>query len=267
MTKSVRLRLNDHLRLILATCAVFFLTSCATDGGYNPTTPDNVLKEEVLASTNMRNIVIAHVNLGSPSRNYVSKAEPMIDGRVAAYLKSNGYNILPQREFSQRWENAKRIYGDPIDPTTGRVNTKTFIQLIATVRDEMKERTNVDAFVFTDLIETEITIAGGINRVARFDGVSRKPTMRGPGDGVSTEFDWNQPVAAISIQVAVYNTELEQVFAGVGGIDLTDAIDTRSMRNFIRRKDILENEDFIDQGIQIAFHPLIKMENWPGKPD
>lgn len=265
MTKYARPRLPHTLRTFAATCAVLLLAGCSAQGGYNPTTASNVFNEEVLKASNIRNVVIADVNLGSPSRNYVSKAEQMIDGRVAAYLRSNGYNILPQREFSQRWQNATLIYGNPIDPTTGRVNTKTFIQLIATVRDQMKERTDVDAFVFTDLVETEIVITDGINRVARFDGVSRKPTLKGAGQGVSTEFDWNQAVAAISIQVAVYNTELDQVFAGLGGIDLTDAIDTRSGRGFVRRKDVLENEDFIDEGIKLAFHPMIRMKDWPGK--
>ena len=77
----------------------------------------------------------------------------MVDGRIAAYLRANGYTILPQREFSQRWNNATLIYGDPVDPTTGRINTKTFIQIVQAVRDDMREKTDVEGFVFTDLIE------------------------------------------------------------------------------------------------------------------
>ena len=46
---------------------------------------------------------------------------------------------------------------------------------------------------------------------------------------------------------------------------MSDAIDTRSGRGFVRRKDMLDNEDFIDEGIQLALHPFIKMENWPGQ--
>jgi hypothetical protein len=180
-------------------------------------------------------------------------------------LKAKGYKVLPQREFSQRWDNAKLIYGDPVDPTTGRINTKTFIQLISAVRDQMREQTNVDGFVFTDLIEHEVVIGAGMTRVARFHGVTRKPTLRGAGDGVTADFDWAAPIAAISLQVSLYNLELKQVFAGIGGIDLSDAVDTRSGRGFIRRRDILENEDFIDEGIQLALHPLITMKNWPGQ--
>ena len=30
---------------------------------------------------------------------------------------------------------------------------------------------------------------------------------------------------------------------------------------------MLENEDFVMEGVQLAFHPLIEMKSWPGNPD
>ena len=271
MSTSLSLRLHAAVRRISAAIAVSSLMACAGGvgtGGYNETTRSNDLRADILANSGLSTLVVAHINIGSPSRNYVERAEPRVDSRVTAYLKSNGYTVAPQREFSQRWENAKLIYGDPVDPTTGRVNRKTFVQLVTAVRDQMREQTNINGIVFTDLIEQDVFISSGVNRVARFDGVTRKPSLKGPGNGVTADFDWGQPMSAISLQVSVYNMELEQVFAGLGGIDMTDAIDTRSGRGFVRRKDVLENDDFIDEGIQLAFHPLITMTNWPGiNPD
>ena len=266
MSKKVSPWVVTHLRSICLSFVPLIMTACAATvgGGYNETTRTNELKTDVLAQSELRKLVIADVNLGAPSRNYVQRSELMIDGRVSAYLRQNGYKLLSPREFSQRWENAKLIYGDPVDPTTGKVNRKTFVQLVTAVRDQMREQTDVDGFVFTDLIEHDVYITAGVNRIARFDGVTRKPSLKGPGDGVTADFDWGQPLAAISIQISVYNLELEQVFAGLGGIDLSDAIDTRSGRGFVRRKDILQNEDFIDEGIQLALHPLVTMKNWPG---
>ncbi len=256
--------------LRVTSAAIFTLTliACAASigGGYNETTRTNEIKADVLAQSPLKKVVIADINLGAPSRNYVQRSELMIDGRVAAYFRQNGYTVMSQREFSQRWENAKLMYGDPVDPTTGKVNRKTFVQLATAVRDQMREQTDVDGFVFTDLVEHDVYITAGVNRIARFDGVTRKPSLKGPGDGVTADFDWGQPLAAISIQISVYNLNLEQVFAGIGGIDLSDAIDTRSGRGFVRRKDILQNEDFIDEGIQLALHPLVPMKNWPGTP-
>jgi len=271
MSCLARLRLITNIYrmisiVLISVSVTTFVSSCATTREYNPTTSPNELKADVLAKGPIKNVVIANVNIGSPSRNYVERSEAMIDGRVAAYLKSNGYNVLPQREFAQRWENAKLIYGDPVDPTTGRVNTKTFIQMIQAVRDEMLERTQVDAIMFTDLIEHDVVVGGGMNHVARFHGVTRKPPLKGAGDGVSADFDWGAAVAAISIQISIYDKDLDQLFVGIGGIDLSDAIDTRTGSGWTRRKDVLENESFIDEGIQLALHPLIKMANWPGTP-
>ena len=65
---------------------------------------------------------------------------------------------------------------------------------------------------------------------------------------------------------AWFNMELGRIFSGEGGIDVTDAVDTRSGTAFVRRRDVLENENHIDEGIAIAFHPVIAMKKWPGNP-
>ena len=263
LSHSLIRRLSGPVRTGFLLATVFTL-GCSTTSEYNPTTNANQLNQAALDKGPLKTVVITSVNIGTPSRNYIEKSEPMVDGRVAAYLRSNGYEILPQREFSQRWENAKLIYGDPIDPTTGRLNTKSFIQIIQYIRDDMREKTDVQGFLFTDLMEHDAVVSGGMNHVARFNGVTRKPSLKGPGDGVSADFDWGAPVSAVSIQISLYNLDLDQVFLGVGGIDLTDAIDTRSGNGWVRRKDVLENEDYIDEGIALALHPLIPMANWPG---
>jgi hypothetical protein len=243
------------------------LIACAnplSGGGYNPSTVTADFNATLYAESEIKNVVITNINLGAPSRNYLEKEATQIDGRISSYLRNNGFNVLPQREFSQRWNNAVSVYGDPVDPTTGRVNMKTFVQLMQTVRDQMREQTNVDAFVFTDLIELDVVFEQGVNRIVRFDGVTRKPALQGAGSGVNADFDWGRSVTAASIQISMYNIDLEKVFLGRGGIELTEAVDTRSGSSFVRRRDILNNEDFIDEGIALALHPLIPMAKWPG---
>jgi hypothetical protein len=73
--------------------------------------------------------------------------------------------------------------------------------------------------------------------------------------------------SAASLQVSIYNMDLKRVFISRGGIDATDAIDTRSSSGrYIRRRNMLENEDHIREGIELALHPFIEMEAWPGNP-
>ena len=258
------------LRQLLLACWVLTgLVACGSatvGGGYNATTPANIFEAQLFDQLESNVVVIASVNLGGPSRNYLKKREAFVDSRVQEYLEDAGYELRPQREFSQRWNNAVLIYGDPIDPTTGRVNQKSFIQIVQAVRDQLREQTDISSIVFTDIIEKEIYYEQGMNRVTRFDGVTRKPAIQGAGSGVTSEFDWSRPVAAATMRVAWFNMDLGRIFSGEGGMEVTDAVDTRSGTAFVRRRDVLENENQIDEGIAIAFHPIIAMKNWPGNP-
>ena len=47
----------------------------------------------------------------------------------------------------------------------------------------------------------------------------------------------------------------------------TDAIDARSSSGrYVRRRNMLENESFINEGISLALHPIVVYEDWPGNP-
>ncbi|MFK8051165.1 MAG: hypothetical protein AB8B81_22270, partial [Halioglobus sp.] len=203
----------------------------------------------------------------TPSRTYLEKVSVRIDGHVSKYLKANGYKVLPQRQFKQHWNTAVRAFGNPVDPTSGKVNMKTFSQIMVNVRDQLKKSSKLDAFVFTDLIERQVAFSGGLKHLARWDGVTRKPSLQGPGNGVSSDFDWNTEASAASLQVSIYNMDLDRVFMSRGGLDATDAIDSRSSSGrYIRRRNMLENENNINEGVALALHPLIVMEAWPGNP-
>ncbi|GAB3270944.1 hypothetical protein [Parahaliea aestuarii] len=243
------------------------LWACSGTPSYNPTTfqPEMDAPESFKA---VKTVIIPHVNLGPPSRNYLEDVAPRIDGMVTTYLKKNGYKVLPQRDFRQHWNTAVRAYGDPVDPTTGKVNMKSFVQIMNSVRDELRKTTDLDAFVFTDIVEFEVPFNGGLKHLARWDGVTRRPSLQGPGDGVSADFDWNKNAAVASLQVSIYDIDLKRLFASRGGLDATDAIDTRSASGrYVRRRSVLENEEYLTEGIKLAFHPFIRWEDWPGNPD
>jgi hypothetical protein len=260
--------LLNPLRIAATAAVSALLWACSSTPTYNPTTFPYEMDRERLAAANVRTVVIPHVNLGTPSRSYLEKEAPRIDGYVSTYLKENGYKVISQRVFEQHWNTAVRVYGDPVDPTTGKVNMKSFSQIMQTVRDEMVKNDRLDAFVFTDLVELEVPFSGGMKHLARWDGVTRKPSLQGPGDGVSADFDWNIQAAVASLQVSIYDAELKRLFASRGGMDATDAIDTRSSSGgYARRRNILENTDNVMEGIRLAFHPFIEYEDWPGNPE
>jgi hypothetical protein len=254
-------------RLSVFTALAAVLLACSSTPTYNPTTFPFEIDQERLAAHKVTTVVIAHVNLGIGSRKYLAEQAPRIDAYVSSYLKENGYKVLSQREFKQHWNTAVRAFGDPVDPTSGKMNMKTYSQIMQSVRDQMAKNSDLDAFVFTDLVELEVAFSGGLKHLARWDGVSRKPSLQGPGSGVSAEFDWNMLAAVASLQINIYDMDLKRLFAGRGGLDATEAIDTRSSTGrYIRRRSILENKDNVMEGIRLAFHPFIEMEDWPGNP-
>ena len=223
------------------------------------------IDDELVASSDIKSVVIAHINLGTPSRRYLREMEPVIDKAVADYLKENGYRVLPQRRFQQQWKRAVRVYGDPVDPTTGKINSKTFTLAMVSVRDELRKSGDIDAVIFTDIVERDIHFSGGLKHLARWDGISRKPSLQGPGEGVSSDFDWNKQAKGASLWVNIYNLDLQRVFVSMGGMDATEAIDTRSSTgDFVRRRSILESESHVREGVELAFHPFIKMKAYPG---
>ena len=86
------------------------LVACAGGPTYNPTVFPYEIEEERLAADPLKTVIIPHINLGSPSRNYLEPVEPRLDGLLTRYLKDNGYEVLPQRLFRQHWNTAVRAF-------------------------------------------------------------------------------------------------------------------------------------------------------------
>jgi hypothetical protein len=169
-------RLNPLCRMATLIGLTLALIAC-TGVTYNPSTFDFQIDKERVADSSIKTVVIAHVNLGVDSRNYLEKEAPRIDATVTKYLKDNGFKVLPQREFTQHWNTATRAFGNPVDPTSGKINTKTFAQIMHNVRDQMSKNSKLDAFIFTDILEFQVPFSGGLKHLARWDGVSRKPSL------------------------------------------------------------------------------------------
>ncbi len=251
---------------LLCSALLALLAACSSAPTYNPTVFPYEIDRERLAQNPIRRVVIAHVNIDRMSRRYLQEHEARLDKMVERYLEANGIEVVSSREFEQEWRTAVRAYGNVFDPATGEVNRKSFALALVAVRDALVESGTVDGIVFTDLLERETTFSSGLQHMARWDGVSRKPTLQGPGDGVTAGFNWAQPLAVASLWVSVYDLELKRVFTSVGGIDTTQAVDTRSSSGrYVRRRSILESDNFIEEGIALAFHPFVPMKDYPGE--
>jgi hypothetical protein len=205
-------------------------------------------------------LVMAHVNLGKPSRAYLAEHEAKIDELVAARLRAAGYQLQPTMEFEQAWREGVRKWGEPYNPTTGKLNLQALQYVLAEAVTWLAANTQAQGVVFTNLEEQQVYFSPSGNHMAYFMGVGRKPATRG-GEGITGDFNWVQGVDAVSINVKVLDLKLQQLFSGAGGIEVTETLDLKgSTPRWMRSKKILDNEDFIEEGINLALDPWIKPE-------
>lgn len=211
-------------------------------------------------------VMIASVNLGVPSRHYLGKHADNIDRLVENYLKKHGIRVAGNKPFEQQWNNAEARYGALYNTITGELTSNHPKALEDTLTALFNNNPNLDAIIFTDLIETRLQYQQAAQRYAEWHGVQRRLKVEGVGEGIPTTFDWSYPVEGISIAIAIYNREHQLLFHSIGGIQVAQAIVLgNTTAEFRRRRDLLTNEKEILEGIQLAFHPFIKMKKYPKK--
>jgi hypothetical protein len=251
---------------VIAYAAVLVLAACASSGGYNPSVYPFEINRELLQQKPPKRLVIATANVsGEPTRFQLQKAAGRVDEKVKAYLEKHGYQIVPSYVFENAWNQAIRTYGNMYDPTTGRVDPTTWRAVMITTAKTLQEGGQVDAIVFTDLVEGDASHDVGMDHLARWDGVTRKPGMVSAGAaGVPVGFNWSQSIKVASLVITIYSTNMEGLFTSHGGLDTLQAIDTKGEATFVRRKNVLDSDGNIQEGIELAFHPFIPMKGYPG---
>lgn len=252
------------LPLLMATLLLCACTNSPSDNVAATAFPYTIASAEVGADQYPR-VLIAPVNFGKPSRKYLRPYESRIDEFVRDYLKEANFQLVSSAVFEDEWKAGVRRFGDPYNPTTGKINQNSFAKTLHYVFENLRARGNVDAVIFTDLIERQVSYGASVNRVARWDGVSRKLSTQGPGSGVPSDFNWAQQVEAVSLWVNVFDMQLAPLFQSAGGIEVTQALSIKSTPKFIRRRSLLANRRHIEEGVALAFHPLVMMKSYPGE--
>ncbi|WP_372860727.1 hypothetical protein [Spongiibacter sp.] len=243
------------------------LTACSSVT-YNPTVFDYFIAEETLTNKPVKKVIIASVNVtGEPTLSILRDSVTKIDGMVGDYLRSNNYEIAPQHLFNNAWQQALLNFGEFYDPTTGKVDQLGWQKVMASTFQSLQAHKDIDAVLFTDLIAHDVQHSAGMKHYARWYGVTREPATQGATASVPMDFNWTQIIKGASLVVTLYSVEGQPLFSSRGGLDTLHAVDSRkSQKGFVRRNKILSNSSRIDEGIQLAFHPLIKMARYPAPP-
>ncbi|MCB1632793.1 MAG: hypothetical protein KDI23_13250, partial [Pseudomonadales bacterium] len=103
-----------------------FLIACAggtgSDGSGAATAYQGSYDSRLADKTQYGRLVIATVNLGKPSRTYLTAHEAHVDRLVTERLTQAGYQVLPSELFAEAWKDGVRKWGEPYNPGTGKLN-------------------------------------------------------------------------------------------------------------------------------------------------
>ena len=245
------------LLLILTTlCLVACASTPSGDGG--GTAYQASYDTRLADKAQFGRLVIAPVNFGKPSRNYLAEHEARIDRMVAQRLAEAGYEVLPSELFETAWKEGVRNWGEPYNPGTGKLNDTVFQYVLSETVKALAADGRVQAIVFTNLEELQVYFSPSGNHQAHFLGVTRRPSSRG-GDGVAADFDWVQGVDAVGLYINVFDLQLQRLYNGAGGIEVTEYLNLKpSTPRWTREKTVLDNESFINEGLDLALKPWLE---------
>ena len=244
------------LLILTALCLVACGSTPSGDGG--GTAYQATYDARLADKAQFGRLVIAPVNFGKPSRNYLAEHEARIDRMVAERLTAAGYEVLPSELFEQAWKEGVRNWGEPYNPTTGKLNETVFQYVLGETVKALAAEGRVQAIVFTNLEELQVYFSPSGNHQAHFLGVTRRPSSRG-GEGVPADFDWVQGVDAVGLYVNVFDLKLQRLFNGAGGIEVTEYLNLKpSTPRWTREKTVLNNDSFIREGLDLALKPWLQ---------
>lgn len=234
---------------------LFGLAACASNSNQTERYPHFINAEKMHAAAS-KTVVISPYNLGLPSKSYLKSSETKIDVEVIKQLRAEGFDIADDSVLQSAWRNAIRKFGQPYDQSSGHRNENTLSRIMQFVIKQLKDQGEIDAIVFTDLIERKVTINRNRNNSARWDGKTQRLGIRGSGQ-VDENFDWSQNIPAASLMVVVYSIEGEVLFKGVGGVGLTRIIDSnKSTKRFVKKSSPLFRNDDVKEGVALALYPI-----------
>lgn len=194
--------------------------------------------------------LVVPVNETTPIPTGLEKGESLVSDLLRAYLQAKGLEVIEVR---------KRAFRPALDAAAGRADqamlsgqsrsvarTVDFGQTIPYLAAELG--VEPDLVVVPNMMMRTAEFIGG--RTLRWDGVRRR--LPGANGLIADE---GGELSAVSIRVAVYDSEGERVFAGFGGLDLLFRVDRQTER-YVLIEDRLEDADHLAEGICVAFHPF-----------
>lgn len=253
---------NSRSRLLKLLFFVVALPACQS-AKYNDTVYPYVHRTAEIESRTPARLAISDVNFGIPSKSYLKPYSAQIDRKVQSVLEEGGFTVVDNSALRSAWRAAVRKHGAVYNESLAQLNSEAFSRVVRQTLDTLAESGNVDAVVFTDLLENPVVFQGANNRLARWHGVSRKPRIKGRAS-LPAEFDWSQTAPAVSLRVVIYAVDGTLLFKSLGGLEVSRHVDTgKGNGRFARRDKLFTSGGNVDEGVRLALHPFVEAAGYP----
>lgn len=248
------------MQRIIAAVILLLCSACVTTSeeptGYPYRMSANLDQHKV------QRVVVASVNYGTPSRKLLRRHEPEVREQVAAFLNAHGLSVAPSTQFNSAWKLATEELGEPYDPATGRLNQNLRTRALAQAGKILHQQ-GIDLIVFADLTQLPVLVSGSGKHVARWHGATRTVELIGSGQASRTKFDWSEAFDAASLAISLVDPAGQELFHSEGGVGLLEGVNLRDVKKEHPTK-LLQNHQDLQEAIELAFHPFIPMNNYPG---
>lgn len=247
-------------RPVLKNAFLFFLAfalvigSCATTNRVNY--PDYQLDDEEYQKISLnKSVYIAPIDQLSNRIGSFREVYRTIQSEIESYMRSNGFNVLPSKEFENSFTKNLQIVGGFFHQQNGQIDTQLLNKCIKNTITELKQKYEFSAIVLPYLVFSPLKL--------------KRPYMQGTWDGVERQIKTNtvsgmsfSPIQTMSLKLVVLSNDGNWIFKSQGGIDFIQKV--KEVGTTTERRVALawkESKDFsirdIREGIEIAFHPFI----------
>ena len=208
-------------------------------------------------------IAIAPVNSLTGFPDFLINKKDVIDSLLVEYLTTNNYKVVSTKISEQIWSRVKKNMGGLYNPETGDLDTTKLNHLLSLYTKELSDSFMVDLIIFPSIVKRTAEL---VEQSLLWDGVRRDMIVVGSYTTLNS-YTFSGKTGGISIQSLIINTNGKIIFESFGGIEPILKVDySVDYHGLLKeRGDLLENNEYLKDGIRISLHPIIKCTGIPIK--
>lgn len=229
----------------------FFITSCSTSLHKAQVSPADFKK-------NNQRIIVTRLGLPEGLR-HKEQVRDIYAYKIAEIFRQNGFEVIEQDDYFTAFNHFRDQEGGFFDPVTGAYDDVKFQSIKKKTLRRLSETHKADAVVY---YEIRVRTAAFGNYRAEWDGQS-EPYEKNNSDTLnflsSLVNQTSGKVGALSLFVEVENMTAENLYWGIGGVQLISKLGTLNKFESVPDEELLANDTTITFSVHEALRKLLNV--------